>query len=377
MQFLAYFDESSGICVAAQDPGGHAKELGFRLNEEADPSYLDLRVRRLMPFETVTDSSEASYPVVLAPCRGSWKQAALWYREWALQQSWAQPKVGNKVSPDWARGAPAVIEAGLKPLGVWQGDADPPFSSRASDPNAVVVPIDQWDDLADAWEEELGVPSVAVFRAFERYGENIMPNVLPYRTDPPYISDPSDIVDAWQAMDQQGHQSLAMIAAKDWSRARPEVPGDAWWISSFGDSSDPENLVDGLVEGCDGEPVSNWDGDVCFPGSSTPHAKGPEVCSVALNAQGGVGCSTDGDCAGLDQCSAGNCVDIHEPYFAWHGYRSSMCAHHPFFQQLHVDLVTQMASDGLDIYEPDQVNGGGWTPATARITPTRRVTAAG
>lgn len=117
MQWLAWYDGSDPNSAIAyfgtRDTAGQEKRFLANVDATTTPRTFEWRVDVSVPGGHVATSYSLDFPFVLSVRRGDWYDAARYYREWALQQSWAQ--VGSlQVNPD---SSPLMLST--KSMGVW------------------------------------------------------------------------------------------------------------------------------------------------------------------------------------------------------------------------------------------------------------------
>jgi hypothetical protein len=105
MQFLALNRDRDSVYLGTRDPNAYAKDFVVDSGEES------LSIVHYAENMGVTGSDyRGYYPVEFGVYQGRWQEAALHYRQWALQQKWVQ---GGKISQ--RSNFPEI----LKNLGVW------------------------------------------------------------------------------------------------------------------------------------------------------------------------------------------------------------------------------------------------------------------
>jgi hypothetical protein len=101
MQFLAYYSTESGagVYLASEDSAGYTKTMNAG---KLGTDWMNLAHAYVPPFRLATDMT-VPYVVKLGVFHGDWYDAAMIYRNWALQQPWVQngPLVANTDVPDW------------------------------------------------------------------------------------------------------------------------------------------------------------------------------------------------------------------------------------------------------------------------------------
>ena len=105
MQFLALSRGRDSVYLATRDPSGYAKDFALDSGEKT----LSI-IHYAENMGVVGSDYPGYYPVEFGVYQGRWQEAALHYREWALQQKWVQ---AGKLSQR------ADFPEILKNLGVW------------------------------------------------------------------------------------------------------------------------------------------------------------------------------------------------------------------------------------------------------------------
>ena len=87
MQLSAiYGDEESGIYIATNDAEGYGKSFTVEFRD----ALTNYQMINILDVESDQASYKPSYDFVLGTLHGNWYDAALIYREWALQQEWVK-----------------------------------------------------------------------------------------------------------------------------------------------------------------------------------------------------------------------------------------------------------------------------------------------
>ena len=87
MQLSAiYGDEESGIYIATNDAEGYGKSFTVEFSD----ALTNYQMINILDVESDQTSYKPSYDFVLGTLHGNWYDAALIYREWALQQAWVK-----------------------------------------------------------------------------------------------------------------------------------------------------------------------------------------------------------------------------------------------------------------------------------------------
>ncbi|MGI5817791.1 MAG: DUF6259 domain-containing protein [Armatimonadota bacterium] len=106
MQFGTLYDDAgNGLYWAHYDGAGYHKRTVY---DNTNPGEIEFKMEHL-PEDCLTPGQDyaSTYPVALAAYQGDWWDAARMYREWALQQKWAQqgPIKHREDVADWVRDA--------------------------------------------------------------------------------------------------------------------------------------------------------------------------------------------------------------------------------------------------------------------------------
>jgi hypothetical protein len=171
MQFLALSRERDSVYLGTRDPNAYAKDF---VVDSGDKSISIVHYAENMG---VTGSDYPGYyPVEFGVYQGQWEEAALHYRQWALQQKWVQ---GGKLSQ--RRDFPEI----LKNLGVWIL-ADWVWEGAEGQPQQMDAP------LLDA-QRFLGVPiGVHWYNWHHMKFDNEYPHFLPPK--PGFVERVKDLV---------------------------------------------------------------------------------------------------------------------------------------------------------------------------------------
>ena len=87
MQLSAiYGEEESGIYIATNDTEGYGKSFTIEFHDEKT----DYKMINILDVKSDQKSYKPSYDFILGALHGNWYDAALIYREWALQQEWVK-----------------------------------------------------------------------------------------------------------------------------------------------------------------------------------------------------------------------------------------------------------------------------------------------
>ena len=164
-QFLAYYNDRAGILISCQDASGKVKQIKPVHHEPG----LRLGIAHVGDWPR-EGTRELEYDVVLGSFGGDWTAAADLYRDWSLQQPWAQkPLHARDDVPDWLLDSPPHIILRI------QGELDigPALPNEAFLPYAKMIP------MLDALSERIDAPLVPVIMSWERPGPWIYPDCFP------------------------------------------------------------------------------------------------------------------------------------------------------------------------------------------------------
>ena len=103
-QFMAYYDEETGLYMGAHDAGGNLKAIDFIPYKTGIKMYFR--------FYTGADFGadyKMEFPWVLKPYKGGWHEAADIYREWFSANTDFVPINENKQLPEWYKESPVVV----------------------------------------------------------------------------------------------------------------------------------------------------------------------------------------------------------------------------------------------------------------------------
>jgi hypothetical protein len=105
-QFFAFFDETSGFYIAAQDGSGRVKDLIWSWGQKKLGDRVVGIAHRLDGTEK--GSFRLPYQVVLGATQGDWYAPAAQYRSWAVDQPWVV-EARTKKTPSWLTEAGAMF----------------------------------------------------------------------------------------------------------------------------------------------------------------------------------------------------------------------------------------------------------------------------
>lgn len=163
------------------------------------------------------------------------------------------------------------------------------------------VPLERAGEWADAWKEALHAPTVAVMvRSWEKEGIYVMPDCFPvYPSPPEFAAMTADL-------HRRGHFVFAMVAGLKWVIQRQPYHTPHYNVTAY----------------------HGWE---LF------EREGRSVCAVDKNGQ----------------------VVQQAPYFTWDGTKAFLCPATAYAWQLYARCARELAVSGVDLFEFDQMNGGG------------------
>lgn len=164
-QFLAYFNDRAGIYVSCQDASGMIKQIRPVHHEPG----LRLGIAHVGDWPKKGER-QLEYDVVVGSFTGDWYAAAELYRNWSLEQHWAQkPLYARSDIPAWLLDSPPHIILRI------QGELDigPTLLNTEFLPYAKTIP------LLESISKRLDAPLVPVIMSWERPGPWIYPDCFP------------------------------------------------------------------------------------------------------------------------------------------------------------------------------------------------------
>jgi hypothetical protein len=110
-QFVALYDPTAGLYLAAHDAGGHCKRLGVRT---VAGKSMAVPFTHLLP-ETPGRDAAPPYDIVLGAFTGDWRDAADIYKRWAKQQPWCAKTLAQRDDiPQFLKDGAGIIIAGIQ-----------------------------------------------------------------------------------------------------------------------------------------------------------------------------------------------------------------------------------------------------------------------
>ena len=115
MQFMLYYNGTTGLYVATYDNEGCVKD--FEIGQDERKEEILMSVRHL-----TERGDRIRYDTVVGVFYGDWHDGADIYKEWARKQYWAQSPMETRPQPEWMKKGFAVFQAGnygLPQLDLW------------------------------------------------------------------------------------------------------------------------------------------------------------------------------------------------------------------------------------------------------------------
>ncbi len=190
LQFLARYDQTSGVYVATYDQAGFLKSFGVEKRGD------DLRLALLhRPAVAAGGEWRTGYDVALGTFQGDWQVAANIYKRWATQQPWCRRTLAQRVAegdvPRWLT-EPSLFYA---------------YSLRNASGNRLPRVAEQ----AACWQELLGAPATMMLMAWEKQGPWVAPDYFP-----PFGGEHA-FQAATAALHTNGHHTLVFLSGLNWT----------------------------------------------------------------------------------------------------------------------------------------------------------------
>jgi hypothetical protein len=164
-QFLAYWNDHAGIFINCEDTGGAIKLIKPLHHKDG----IRLGVAHVGDWP-IGGRRQLEYDVVLRSFKGDWYDAAKIYRDWSLQQHWAQKPLHKRTDvPKWLLDSPPHIIVRI------QGQLD----IGPADPNTEFLPYPKVIPLLESVSRAVNSPVVPVIMSWERPGPWIYPDCFP------------------------------------------------------------------------------------------------------------------------------------------------------------------------------------------------------
>ncbi|MBZ0293546.1 MAG: DUF6259 domain-containing protein, partial [Anaerolineae bacterium] len=164
-QFLAYYTQSAGIYMAANDADGYIKLIkpvhhrsGLRLGFDHVGDWPQNGERTL------------EYAITIGSFVGDWYTAAEIYRSWSAQQHWAEKPLSERDDvPDWLLDSPPHLMVRM------QGQLD----LGPAEPNMQFLPYPKIIPLLENISQRIESDVVPVIMSWERGGPWVYPDCFP------------------------------------------------------------------------------------------------------------------------------------------------------------------------------------------------------
>ncbi|MFN8006390.1 MAG: DUF6259 domain-containing protein [Terriglobia bacterium] len=165
-QFLAYYNDRSGLLLSCQDSSGavklikpvHHRSGGIRLGVSQVGDW------------PASGERTVPYDVVLRTFTGDWYAAADLYRQWSLKQRWARKPLSQREDiPHWLLDSPPHMIVRI------QGQLD----HGPADPNTEFLPYPKIIPILEKISKRINSPVVPVIMSWERPGPWIYPDCFP------------------------------------------------------------------------------------------------------------------------------------------------------------------------------------------------------
>jgi len=152
MQFLAYFDPTSGFYFACDDNQGYTKDLYW--GKSSSPAG-DFTINiEYFPTGQPVDSVNLPYNVIIGATQGDWYAPAETYRNWAVRQPWTQQSRTKRV-PAWLHDVPIIRNTCAH--GCTGGQPDQTYTNA----------VQEWQQS----QQELGVAGLGELWGWEQFGQ--------------------------------------------------------------------------------------------------------------------------------------------------------------------------------------------------------------
>jgi hypothetical protein len=162
-QFLAYYNDQVGVYISCLDSSGKIK-LIKPVNHK---NGLRLGIAHVGDWQKgVTD---LGYNLAIGSFKGDWYDATDLYREWSLDQNWANPLYKRDDVPEWLLESPPHIILRI------QGELD----DGPTEPNEEFLPYPKCVPLLERLSNRINAPLVPVIMSWERPGPWIYPDCFP------------------------------------------------------------------------------------------------------------------------------------------------------------------------------------------------------
>ncbi|MEW6359972.1 MAG: DUF6259 domain-containing protein [Planctomycetota bacterium] len=166
MQFMAFYDPTAGLYLAACDSEGYPKRLGRELRKQ----QVDLLITHVFP-ESPGGTVRTEYDTVVGVFHGdpasggtTWHDAADIYKAWAIRQPWcAKRTVERDDIPSWFKAAPPLLD----------------YSIPRGERLAEVIPVEEIPATLASYAKALGRGVVGRPQGWEKPGAWVGPDCFP------------------------------------------------------------------------------------------------------------------------------------------------------------------------------------------------------
>jgi hypothetical protein len=164
-QFLAFYNDRAGILLSCRDTSGRIKLI------KAVHHQPGIRLGMTHVGDWPADGTrQLEYEIAVQAFHGDWYTAAEIYRDWSLQQPWAQAPLHKRNDvPEWLLEYPPHIMIRL------QGELD----EGPTSPNSEFLPYTKLTPLLDRISARVESPLVPVLMAWEKGGPWVYPDCFP------------------------------------------------------------------------------------------------------------------------------------------------------------------------------------------------------
>lgn len=227
----AYYDETSGLYVSPQDPGGRCKVFELR----CDGRSVGVDIVHRFP-ETPQKSLRLPYEVIMATFEGDWRRAADRYRTWSVQRLWQCPTLNlRKDVPDFLKEGRALVIESFK-------GAENAYQKFGRDGERLVAMLDEY-------RARTGLKGmIFVPYGWEGRGTWAGINYLPAQPSNEYWSKVNALLES------RGHRSAALLSGYWWVVKRRETSNGP----AFDDTAQFDRMRDICIANADG---SIWQRD--------------------------------------------------------------------------------------------------------------------
>jgi Domain of unknown function (DUF6259) len=197
MQFLAHYDDTAGVYVAAQDSQCFTKSFGVEKRGDA----FRLAMLHLPPRQEAAHQEwSTGYDIAFGTFHGDWQAAADIYKQWALKQPWCRRTLARRVAdgdvPRW------LTEPSLFYAYSLRGEIEPKQPGNR---------LPRVPAQAAAWRERLGGATTFMLMSWEKLGPWVTPDYFP-----PF-GGAKDFKAATAALHANGHHTMVFLSGLNWT----------------------------------------------------------------------------------------------------------------------------------------------------------------